>query len=75
MCKISSIRVNPAGELQPGHGGKGVCLRSQISPELGQREWSGRHMPEAGTISPLRNGTRPGFFLGFCGGKIFSPMK
>lgn len=70
MCRTSSINANPAEELQPGHGGKGVCLRSQISPELGQRVWSGRHMPETGTISPLRNGTRPDFLLDSCGGKI-----
>lgn len=70
MCRTSSINANPAGELQPRHGGKEVCLRSQISPELGQRVWSGRHMPETGTISPLRNGTRPDFLLDSCGGKI-----
>jgi hypothetical protein len=77
MCRISSIRVKPDDEAQPGHGGKGVCLRSQISPELGQREWSGRHIPETGTNSPLRNGTLilPDFFLDLGGGKIFSPMK
>ena len=57
MCRTSSISAKPAEELQPGQGGKDVCLRSQISPELGQREWSGRHIPETGTISPLRKGT------------------
>jgi hypothetical protein len=57
MCRTSSISANAAEELQPGQGGKDVCLRSQISPELGQRGWSGRHMPETGTISPLRNRT------------------
>jgi hypothetical protein len=71
MCRISSISVNPAEEAQPEHGGKNVCLRSQISPELGQREWSGRHIPETGTISPLRNGTWPGFLVDLCGGKIY----
>jgi hypothetical protein len=70
MCGTSSISVNPTGELHAGHGGKGVCLRSQISPELGQGVWSGRHMPETGTISPLRDGTRPDFLLDSCGGKI-----
>jgi hypothetical protein len=68
MCRTSSIRANPADEPQPEQGGKDVCLRSQISPELGQREWSGRHIPETGTISPLRKGTCPDFFFG--GGKI-----
>jgi hypothetical protein len=57
MCRTSSISAKAAEELQPGQGGKDVCLRSQISPELGQRGWSGRHMPETGTISPLRNRT------------------
>ena len=57
MCRISSISAKPVEELQPGQGGKDVCLRSQISPELEQRVWSGRHMPETGTISPLRNST------------------
>jgi hypothetical protein len=68
------MSAKAAGELQPGHGGKGVCLRSQISPELGQREWSGRHMPETGTVSPLRNGTWPDFCLGSFGGKIIFSM-
>lgn len=70
MCRISSISAKAAEELQPGHGGKGVCLRNQISPELGQSVWSGRHMPETGTISPLRNETLPDFFLDSCDGKI-----
>ena len=70
MCRTSSISAKPAGELQPEHGGKDVCLRSQISPELGQREWSGRQMPETGTISPLRNGTWPDFFIDSFGDKI-----
>ena len=74
MCRISSIKANSAEEPQPEQAGKGVCLRSQISPKLGQREWSGRHMPDTGTISPLRKGTWPGL-LDVCGGKIFSPMK
>jgi len=70
MCRISSISAKAAEELQPGHGGKDVCLRSQISPELGQRVWSGRHMPETGTVSPLRNETRPDFCFDSCDGKI-----
>jgi hypothetical protein len=64
---ISSINMKPAEEAQPEHDGKDVCLRSQISPELGQPTWSGRHMPETGTISPLRNGTCPDFLLYLCG--------
>jgi hypothetical protein len=70
MCKTSSMSAKPAEELQPEHGGKDVCLRSQISPELGQREWSGRQMPETGTISPLRNGSRRDFLVDSCGDKI-----
>jgi len=70
---ISSTREKPAEEQQPGHGGKDVCLRNQTSPTCGHREWSGRHKPEIGTISPLRNGTLPDCVFGFCGGKIFSP--
>ena len=70
MCRTSSISAKPAEELQPGQGGKDVCLRSQISPELGQREWSGLHMPETGTISPLRNRTWPDFWGEGCGVKI-----
>jgi hypothetical protein len=70
MCRISSISAKAAEELQPWHGGKGVCLRSQISPELGQRVWSGRHIPETGTISPLRNETCPDFFIDSFGDKI-----
>jgi hypothetical protein len=75
MCAISSIKAKWTGAPQPGQSGNSVCLRSQISSVLEQLEWSGRQMPETGTISRLRKGTCSDCFWNFSGNTNFSDRR
>src|SRR5256885_6852666 len=75
MCCISAIRMNRATRPHRGQGGNGVCPRSHISSECECCPWSGRQMPETGTISPLRKEIWLGCFLDCSGTTALTALR